>query len=368
MSETNPVVVLGGGIAGCATAYFLARAGRAVTVVERESIGVGASGWSAGRLNPVHGVPPVMRKLALQSYRMQLELWPELSRVTGRAHGGFIADTLMVAESEEQARELHALEADLLAVEGFEARWLSGAEIAAAEPRLRPGLAGGQAIRGVGVIDSLVLTELFAEAARAHGAMTISGEVQGVSKFGDEVTAIRVDGSVLECSAVVVAMGPWSAVVGEWLGVSIPVEPLKGEIIRLRCPWPLPPWEVITDRAELYTRYGNMIWVGSTRERKGFDREISQWGYDSLLSGAAAIFPPIVEAELMLQTVCLRPTTPDDLPIIGRVPGLTNAYVATGGGTKGILLAPAMARGVADLILDAQTVVDIASFGLARFE
>ena len=77
--------------------------------------------------------------------------------------------------------------------------------------------------------------------------------------------------------------------------------------------------------------------------------------------------PALEEATLIQQTVCLRPVTPDDLPILGPLPGWEGAYVATGGGTKGILLAPAMARAVADLIVHGSTAIPVEMCTPSRF-
>ena len=72
--EARHVVVIGGGAAGCATAYYLSKAGARVTIIEREGVGNGASGWSAGGLNPLQGIADPILDLAMQSYRLHLEL------------------------------------------------------------------------------------------------------------------------------------------------------------------------------------------------------------------------------------------------------------------------------------------------------
>ena len=79
------VVVIGAGAAGCATAYYLSAAGVRVTLVESEGVGIRASGWSAGGINPLHGIPAPIAALAMESYRLHLALWPQLERLTGRA-------------------------------------------------------------------------------------------------------------------------------------------------------------------------------------------------------------------------------------------------------------------------------------------
>src|SRR5919106_26629 len=84
MPELSDVVVVGGGTAGCAVAYYLGKAGMRVTLVERAGIGMQASGYSAGGLNPLHGFLPVLRPLALESFRLHRTLWDDLQQATGR--------------------------------------------------------------------------------------------------------------------------------------------------------------------------------------------------------------------------------------------------------------------------------------------
>jgi len=100
MPEVGHVVVIGGGAAGCATAYYLSAAGARVTIVEREGVGSQASGWSAGGLNPLQGMPEPIAALALESHRLHLDLWPELDRLTGRALGGRIISMAHLALDE----------------------------------------------------------------------------------------------------------------------------------------------------------------------------------------------------------------------------------------------------------------------------
>src|SRR6266536_5504017 len=97
MPEVGHVVVIGGGAAGCATAYHLSAAGVRVTIVEREGIGTQASGWSAGGLNPLQGIPEPLAAFAMASYRLHLALWPELERLTGQKLGGRRISMALVA-------------------------------------------------------------------------------------------------------------------------------------------------------------------------------------------------------------------------------------------------------------------------------
>src|SRR4051812_10529292 len=102
MSEVGHVVVVGGGVAGCATAYELSAAGAQVTLVEAEGIGTQASGWSAGGLNPLQGIPAPLAAFAMASYRRHLALWPELERLTEQKLGGRRISMALVAPDDSE--------------------------------------------------------------------------------------------------------------------------------------------------------------------------------------------------------------------------------------------------------------------------
>lgn len=105
----------------------------------------------------------------------------------------------------------------------------------------------------------------------------------------------------------------------------------------------------------------------STEERRGFDTEPSGAASEYLWGEAARIMPSIADAKLLRHTVCLRPVTPDGLPIVGRVPSWENVYLATGGGKKGILLSTGMGRAIADLIANDSSSLPIAPCWPERF-
>jgi len=367
MSEVEHVVVIGGGVAGCATAYELSAAGVRVTLVEREGIGSQASGWSAGGINPLHGIPAPLASFALESYRLHLALWPELERLTGQKLGARRISMALVAANDSEVVPLLELRDSFEMTDGFSAQWLEAIELREQEPRITADIAGALLTFGNGVLDSQRLTLLLAEAARALGATVQAGTVSAIQHADRRVTGVVMDGTTVPCDAVVIATGPWTGAAQEWLDYPLPVEPLKGEILRMTMPGRPLPCDVVAPGISLFARPDGQVWLASTQERRGFDREPSTWAYDTLFGNATALMPALEEATLIQQTVCLRPVTPDDLPILGPLPGWEGAYVATGGGTKGILLAPAMARAVADLIVHGSTAIPVEMCTPSRF-
>ncbi len=367
MSEVGHVVVIGGGVAGCAAAYYLSAAGVPVTLVEREGVGTQASGWSAGGLNPLQGIPEPLAGLALEAYRLHLALRPELERLTGRDFGARRVVMAMIAPNEAAVPPLLALRDVFEAADGFSARWLDAAEFRALEPRVAPGIVGALVTRGNGVLDSHRFTATLAAAAQGHGAMLRAGTVTGIRHADRRVTGVLLADEVIPCDAVVVAMGPWSRAAEAWLDWPLPVEPLKGEILRMAPPGPPLACDLVAPNVSLFGRGNGQVWIGATMERRGFDKSPSESAYRTLLGNAAGLMPSLARASLIQHTVCLRPVTPDGLPIIGQVPEWDGVYVATGGGQKGILLAPAMGLAVADLVLTGRTRLPIESSSPARF-
>jgi glycine/D-amino acid oxidase-like deaminating enzyme len=111
-----------------------------------------------------------------------------------------------------------------------------------------------------------------------------------------------------------------------------------------------------------------LVWAGTTEEEAGFDEEITPAGRDKVMEDLLMMAPSLAEAELVRQTACLRPLSDDGMPIVGRIPGWQNLYIATGGGRKGILWSTGMAYGLTDLIADgASQVPGLAALDPNRF-
>jgi glycine oxidase len=110
-----------------------------------------------------------------------------------------------------------------------------------------------------------------------------------------------------------------------------------------------------------------LLWVGTTEEEVGFDDRTTSAARDRIIGSAVEILPYLSDAELVQQTACLRPMTPDRLPIIEAVSGLEGLVIITGGGRNGILLGPSMGLAAANLVAGSDFPVDIRAFSLSRF-
>ena len=370
MADSSEVVVVGGGAAGCAVAYYLAKVGIKVTIVEREGVGAMASGFSAGGLNPLEGagIPGPLAPLAIQSFRMHQAIWAELIEGSGVDFGPKVISVVQVAFDEGELDELtetHRIFES--AGDGFTARWLDSAQLRKIEPGIASDSVRALEVYGNAKLSSFRYTMALVQTAEKLGTRFRSGEVVGIKTTGDRVRSVVLRDGEIGCESVVFATGPWSGQAEGWLGVRVPVEPLKGEILRMRPPGILAPSSDFQGAGvSLYSREVQ-VWIGSTEERKGFDAKPSESARNRLMAGALRLMPAMADAELVLHTACLRPVTPDLLPIIGRAPGWDNAYLATGAGKKGILLSPGMGKAVADLICTGTTDLPVAGLGPERF-
>lgn len=369
MADSSDIVIVGGGAAGCSVAYYLALAGIRATVIDEAGVGAQASGFSAGGLNPLQGagIPGPLGLLAIESYNMHLDLWDQLMEDTGIDYDGRIISLLKVAFDEEELPELQETEELFNDAEGFEARWLDPRDVSDLEPRLASGVIHGVYARGNAALDSYKYTLALAAAAERLGATVRSGSVRGLERTNGRITGVTLADGAIPCGQVVLAMGPWSRQAEPWLDAYIPVDPLKGEILRVDLPGPPLIHDISGGGGSLYPKPDGLVWCGATEEWRGFDNKPSGPAQRSILEGAIRLVPDMVQARLSLHTACLRPVTPDWLPIIGRAPGWDNVYLATGAGKKGILLSPGIGKAVADLMIQGETQLSIGPFDPARF-
>ena len=369
MAQTSEVVVIGGGAAGCAAAFYLAEAGIRTTVVERQGVASYASGYSAGGLNPLQGaqIPGPLAPMAWASFGMHLGLWERLEEASGVDFQARRTSAVNIAFDEKDFVPLTETKALFEAADGFTAEWTDASELLRAEPRLSGDALGGLRLFGNAVLNSALFTQALLRAAESLGAMVRYAGVTALATRGGTVEGVVLDDGRIACDAVVVATGPWSADAQGWLGVPIPVEPLKGEILRMRPPSGPLVHDWSGAGVSLNDRAAGLAWVGATEQSVGWDVAPSEWARRTLSAGAARLMPCFAGAELVLHTACLRPVTPDWLPILGGAPGWNNAYLATGAGKKGILLAPAMGRAIADLVAGGEPSLDLSAFAPERF-
>jgi glycine oxidase len=329
------VVIVGGGVIGCAIAERLSRdRSHEVLLLERDSVGSHASGAAAGLLSPhteSADHDPGARSLAL---------FPELvERVerSGIAVEYREHDVLTPALTGEEERRLRRSGA-----------WLDAAEARAAEPGLSERVRGAARFREAQVTP-IRLVRALARTAAAQGAEIREGApVAGLSVRSGQLHGVQAAEGQLRADVVVLAAGPWSPALASPAGVALDVRPSRGQLVMMR-PRGAAMRTVLAWRGcYLVPKPDGTVVAGSTEEDAGFDDRPTVEGVAGLLQFACQAVPELSQAAVERVWAALRPATPDGRPVIGPAPGLPNLIVATGHNRVGILLAPVTAELVAE--------------------
>ena len=380
MTKTADVVVIGAGVVGCSIAYYLAREGLSVTVLERESIGSGASAHATGSLGLLGAEfsPGPSFQMARASYAEFQELVPELESATGMDLLYQRRPSLRLALDDEEADLIKSFMA--WQRPHVDMRWIDAREVHEIEPRLATSIVGAVYEDESAQLDSYRLNLALGRGAELEGASILYREVTGLVTRGSTISGVATASEDILCGTVVVAAGTWSRAFTPWLGFPVPVRPLKGERLLLSYPGePLPVLISSPKRGHMISRMDGFTSVGSTGGRD-YDRKELFWGEEfdriptetarlELLQRAIDVFPDLERAELVQQLAGSRPLSPDGKPIIGPVPGAENVLLATGHTTKGIHLGPITGRIIADYICRGSTrvVSDMGQFLPDRF-
>jgi glycine oxidase len=345
-SNDSDVVVIGGGIIGCAIAREVARRGARTAVFEARTIGAGATQASAGVLAPFIEAPGEgpLQALTVESLAMYDDFVATVAQESQTTIEYRRCGTLEIAHDESSVRRLKAL-GEWARSRGIGARWADRAEASDLEPALGSNC-GGLIVPAHGYVRANQLTSALAAAARTFGAVIHAGRrVESLSCGGDGVTITTTDGTCRARTAVVAA-GSWSAEIASETEVS----PVRGQLIYVR--WQGPPITRVlwSDHCYLVPWLDGTLLVGATVEHVGFDERVTAAGVQALLNAATSVLPGIGDAAFIEARVGLRPATPTGLPVIRRSTQHPSIVYATGHFRNGILLAPLTAKVVADLI------------------
>ena len=354
------VLICGGGVIGACVAYFLARRGVDVIVVERTGVACAASGKAGGFLALDWCAGSPLDALARRSFALHAELPARIEddwsfrRMT--AYSGFVAP-----DDDARRREQPTLD------------WLSAGTV------ITHRLSTGDTTASV---HPRKFTEAIMRAAQKHGAQVLHGQVAGLARqrTASIVTGVEVDGSVIEADAAVIAMGPWSIRAAEWAplprvfgqqspslvydtGTDVPADALFLEFRDAS-------GEALT--VEVFPRADGSTHVCAFSGAAPLPPDPADVAPDPdaierLRALCERLSPAFSPDRIIAQQACFRPITRDYVPLIGKVPCTENAYVATGHNVWGILNAPATGEALAELIVDGEArTIDLAPFDPGR--
>jgi glycine oxidase len=372
MAHKADVLVVGAGVMGCGTAYWLSKRGLKVTVLEQESIACGASGMAAAMLESVgHGAHLTLNdplaELAQASFHLHHELATSLPEESGVDTGFRENPVLHPAFSGREVAELKP-RALALAARNPAIQWLEGEDLWAVEPRLnREALGALQSPQAQVIAYRFVLA--LATAAERLGMSMLTREVVGLEQRDGKVAGVRLrNGEGMLSDTVVLAMGAWSQQVSDWVGWHIPIYPVRGQLLELRVPQPQLHASISYNGMYLVHKADGTTLAGATEEHdSGFANHPTPQGRQQILQAALHMAPSLGDAEVVDQVAGLRPCAPDGLPLIGPVPGWQGLYMVAGHFRSGMLLSAISTKLIADLIEHGQSPLPLAAFDPGRF-
>lgn len=414
------VVILGSGVVGVTSAWYLAQAGHEVTVLDRQpAAGLETSFANAGQVSPGYSAPwagpgiPVKALKWLMMRHRPLVFWPQangglypwlarmLANCTEEAYARNKARMVRLAEYSRDClrdlrdetgiaydqrtqgtlqlfrtqKQLDAVGGDTAVLDTFKVPYnlLDPAGCIAAEPALAlvPGkYVGGLRLPGDETGDAHVFTQRLAALAAGAGVVFRQGvTIQRLETEGDRITGVVTDQGRVRADAYVVAMGSYSTALLRPLGVAVPVYPVKGYSLTLP----------ITDEAAApvstvmdetfkvaITRLGDRIRVGGTAELAGFSLKLRKPRRETLAHSVGDLFPKGGDIAQASFWTGLRPMTPDGTPVVGPT-RYSNLHLNTGHGTLGWTMACGSGKLLADLVSGHKPDIDSQDLSLTRY-
>ena len=381
MAQRPDVVVIGGGVIGCSIAFFLAKAGASVTVLERGHLGAEASTAGSGGVGYVPGTGPYSQ-LGKMSLKLFQTLSGELLELGGVDMEFANCGQLAVALDEAEANELRQVIDEYQRL-GEDVRWLEPQEAFDIEPLLNPSIIGAMHRPGVSRVNNQRLSGAYARAGMQMGAeFRESTEVIGLARTGKRVTGAKTYGEEIESGQVVIAAGAWSGLVAGCLDMaepspapdqseatasSVPVWPVRGQNLNLQPAAGGLRTIVYGSWGVLVPRNDGSVVAGVTVEEVGFDSRTTVEGVSSILELATRIVPSFGNATLNWAIAGLRPGSPDEIPVMGALPGWEGVSVASGHYRDGITMSAVTGKLMADHLTGSEPEL-LATFSPSRFQ
>lgn len=354
------VAIVGGGVIGLLSAFMLASEGVSVVVFDRQQLGGEASWAGGGIVSPLY---PWRYKSAVTALaHWSQDFYPMFGERLARECG---------VDPEVQTTGLYWLdledEAEALAWAAREGRQLeSMAAIQVAErvKELGGSFERGLWLSGVANIRNPRLLKALRVTLEKMGNVTLVADtaVQGIAHSQGRVSGVQMLSGRWDARQVLISAGAWSGQLLAGLGLSLPVEPVKGQMILYKCAEDFLPAIVLAGGRYAIPRKDGHVLVGSTLEHVGFDKVPTDEALISLKASAEQLLPALAEAEVVGHWAGLRPGSPEGIPFIGEVPEFPGLWLNCGHYRNGLVLAPASCRLLADLMLGREPIVDPAPY------
>lgn len=415
MKDNGQIVVIGGGVIGVCSAYFLAKQGAKVLTIDQGEIGAGCSYGNAGLIVPSHSVPlpapgvlgkairwmanaesPFYIKprldlgllawlcrfgLACRGKKMRaaIPLIRDLSRASLALHREFAAfpgfetdfgekGMLMLFKDQKHLKE-GIEESDLLRDYGIPSTVLDKPELRSFVPNVRPDVLGGIHYPEDAHLSPARFVQAVANLAEKKGAgFRTRTEVLGFETSRHKILSVKTTRGDLPCSHVVLAAGSWSPRLAQDFRLCLPIQPAKGYSITVKQPQPpLPLPMILSEPRVAVTPMGPLLRFGGTLELAGFDFALNRRRAEAVERAPRHYLHGLENLELVEIWRGLRPCTPDGLPIIGRADQFENLVIATGHCMLGLSLGPITGKLVSQLLCGETPDVDLTRLSPKRF-
>ena len=371
------VIVAGGGVVGATAAYLCARGGLRTLLLDRADTGR-ATDAGAGIIAPRTSTrSEALFELGLRSGDFYPTLLGYLAEDGGGDTGYARCGDLRVAVTEDELEPFGALIAILdarRARHGYptadDVREIKPDEARALFPPLARPLRALHD-RTAARVDGRLLNQALLKAAAGRKVTLVRAGADRLIVEDGRVAGVTAGADVHRAGSVIIAGGAWTPALAGPLGVAIAVAPQRGQIIHLQvAERATGDWPVVHAFHDHYivSRAGGRVVAGATRETgSGFDPRVTAAGVHEVLGEALRVAPGLTGAGMLETRVGLRPLSADGLPILGPIPGVAGAYVATGHGPSGLTLGPYSAALISELVLGRAPALDLTPFRADRF-
>ena len=354
------VLVIGGGIIGLMTARELMLAGAKVTLIEMGQTGRESSWAGGGIISPLYPwrSPAPVTALALWSQNAYPALASELLDETG-IDPELSTNGLLILDTEETERALA-----WSGHHGQDVEVLQASQLGEIEPELAAHPEGSLFFPRIAQVRPPRLSKAIRRALEKRVDLHEREEVVELLVEADQVRGVRTPKGRIEAERIVVCAGAWTAKLLEQLGTPPDIHPVRGQMLLFHAK----PGQIrhITLHAERYAipRLDGRVLFGSTLEHAGFAKTTTAEEKEALYQDAVAMFPLLKRTPIEDHWAGLRPGSPSGIPYIGAYPGIEGLYFNAGHFRNGLVMGPASARLIADLMLGDSPILDPAHYAL----